>query len=146
MERPEFVLAAMAPARTAPHSPSQIQKLIFLLDMNVPDATGGPHFNFVPYDYGPFDAHVYHELDALSFDSLVEISPPVGLNTKTFRLTCDGETRGQEALCALPLPIQTYIKEVSEFVRSLSFPQLISTIYAAYPEMSVNAVFSKARQ
>ena len=146
MERPEFVLAAMAPARTDPYSPTQIQKLLFLLDKNIADATGGPHFNFEPYDYGPFDKHVYRELEALEIDNLVEIGPSIGLNTKTFRLTSDGEARGQEALCALPPPIQTYIKEASDFVRSLSFSQLVSAIYAAYPDMSVNSVFSKVRQ
>lgn len=146
MERLEFVLTAMAPAGTDPYSPVQIQKLLFLLDMNIADATGGPHFSFEPYDYGPFDKHVYRELEALESDNLVEIGPSIGLNTKTFRLTCDGEARGQKALCALPLSIQTYIKEASDFVRSLSFSQLVSAIYAAYPGMSVNSVFSKARQ
>lgn len=146
MERLEFVLAAMAPAGTDPYSPVQIQKLLFLLDVNVADATGGPHFNFEPYDYGPFDKQVYRELDALGSDNLVEIGPSIGLKTKTFRLTCDGEALGQEALCALSPPIQTYIKEASDFVRSLSFSQLVSAIYAAYPDMSVNSVFSKARQ
>jgi hypothetical protein len=34
-----------------------------------------------------------------------------------------------------------YIRQASEFVRSLSFTQLVSAIYKAYPEMRENSVF-----
>ena len=58
MTRKEVVLAALAPAKHAPHSPVQVQKLIFLIDRNIPREVGGPHFDFQPYNYGPFDKAV----------------------------------------------------------------------------------------
>ena len=142
MERSECVLAAMSPAGVDPHTPVQIQKLLFLLDRNVAADIDGPHFDFAPYDYGPFDKNVYRELEALRDADLVEIAPAIGLGTKTYRLTPSGQARGTRTLSELPLSVQTYIKEVSEFVRSLSFRQLVSAIYDMYPEMSANSVFS----
>lgn len=142
MQRSDFVLAAMAPAGTDAYTPVQIQKLLFLLDMNVADVTGGPHFNFVPHDYGPFDKNVYRELEALSHADLVEIAPSIGRGTKTYRLTSSGVEKGTGALHALAHPTQTYVQEASDFVRSLSFRQLVSAIYDVYPDMKANSVFS----
>ena len=50
----------------------QVQKLFFLLDMNIAKQTAGPHFTFEPYDYGPFDKQVYLELKKMRDDRLVE--------------------------------------------------------------------------
>ena len=36
-----------------------VQKLLFLLDREAAEIVGGPHFRFVPYNYGPFDKGVY---------------------------------------------------------------------------------------
>jgi uncharacterized protein len=66
MDRRDTVLAALAAAgANAWFSPVQVQKLLFLIDREVPAFVDGPHFAFAPYDYGPFDARVYGELDRL---------------------------------------------------------------------------------
>ena len=63
MERSELVLAALAAGgKNASYSPVQVQKLLFLVDREGEKLVGGKHFNFVPYDYGPFDREVYDEL------------------------------------------------------------------------------------
>jgi uncharacterized protein len=73
MDRQSLLLAALAASDGATHSPVQVQKLFFLLDSEIPSYTGGPHFHFIPYDYGPFDAAVYDELANLEEQGFVVI-------------------------------------------------------------------------
>ena len=141
MERLELILAAMSPAGNDSFSPVQVQKLFFLLDMNIAKQTAGPHFKFEPYDYGPFDKQVYLELGKLRDDGLVEIFEANQYGSRIYRLTNEGRRIGEEALCKLPEAVQKYICEVVKFIRSLSFAELVSAIYKSYPAMKVNSVF-----
>ena len=139
MNRQEVILAGMTPAKGAPHSPVQVQKLFFLIDRNISHLIGAHHFDFKPYDYGPFDPAVYHELEALAREQLVDIS--LNNNWRTYRLTVAGQMQGDTLLAALNPHARAYIERASQFVRELSFTQLVSAIYKAYPEMKVNSVF-----
>ena len=66
MTRQQAVLMAMAAmARGTCFSPIRIQKLLFVIDREAGDRIGGPHFDFQPCLYGPFDKTVFDELDAL---------------------------------------------------------------------------------
>ena len=113
--------------------------------MNIAKQTEGPHFNFEPYDYGPFDKQVYETLESLEGDGLVEIFEANQYGSKTYRLTNEGHRIGNEALCQLPEAVQQYIRELVKFIRSLSFAELVSAIYRAYPEMGVNSVFVQGK-
>ena len=62
MDREAFVLMALASGGEKIYSPVQVQKLLFLLDDNIPDIVEGPHFAFEPYDYGPFDTAFWNNL------------------------------------------------------------------------------------
>ena len=141
MQRSDFVLAAMAPAGTDAYTPVQIQKLLFLLDTNVAEATGGPHFNFAPYDYGPFDKEVYATLDELRASGLVEIVPGQDLKPRSYRLTSQGVTCGKSRLTSLSVKVQKYMEDLAATVRAMSFAELVSAIYRLYPEMKENSVF-----
>ena len=141
MNRREFVLAAMAPAKGAIHTPVQIQKLLFLLDDNLSEAFDGPHFDFQPYDYGPFDKNVYATLDELSRDSLVEILETPGRVWRRYRLTLDGQSNGDELMSSLSENAIDYLGKISKFVRTTPFAKLVSAIYKAYPDMKKNSVF-----
>ena len=135
------MLVAMSPAGTGSFSPVQVQKLFFLLDKNVAVQTKGPHFNFKPYDYGPFDKDVYLELENLRSDGLAEILMPRSHGSRIYKLTDKGLETGARNFEKLPEDIRRYICESVNFVRSLSFAELVSAIYKAYPEMRVNSVF-----
>jgi hypothetical protein len=135
------MLAALAASDGATHSPVQVQKLFFLLDRRIPSYTGGPHFHFVPYDYGPFDPEVYDELNRLEQQGFVVIEQQTSTRWKSYRVTPQGQQRGEKLLSEINATAAMYIKDVSKWVRSLSFPQLVSAIYKAYPEMQVNSVF-----
>lgn len=139
--RQEIILAALAPAKGSPHSPVQVQKLLFLIDREISDLLGGPFFNFQPYNYGPFDQAVYRELEDLAAKGLVRIS--FERNWRNYELTPEGQEVADKVFKDLPQTARNYIKDASKFVRSLSFTQLVLAIYKAYPEMKENSVFQK---
>ena len=141
MSKEEFILLTMSVSSDSSFTPVQVQKLFFLLDRTIPDHIGGPYFDFKPYDYGPFDEQVYSELEQLKAYELVEISTLNDSGLRTYRLTKKGVEKGKELLEQLSEPIQRYINEVISFVCSLSFAELVSAIYQAYPEMRENSVF-----
>ena len=141
MDKLLYVLCGLTPAKGATHSPVQVQKLFFLLDKGLENFMDRPLFNFEPYDYGPFDQDVYHTLEKLAGEGLVEIDIESHGRWNTYILTPEGQQRGNELLKKLPDEVQRFIRNVSEFVRKLSFAQLVSAIYKAYPEMKVNSVF-----
>ena len=140
MEKRKLVLASLAAGAVHKHTPVQIQKLLFILDQNVASDLGGPTFDFKPYDYGPFDSTVYDELRSLETEGLAT-SSTTQRGWKKYQLTPQGVVEGEAVLSELPLRASTYIRKVSSFVLSLSFADLVSSIYKAYPEMKVNSVF-----
>lgn len=139
MDRRNIILTAFAPANGASHTPVQVQKLLFLIDKEIPELVGGPHYDFQPYNYGPFDASLYDELSTLVEEGYAEVFPEH--TWLSYRLTEIGQKAGEKSLNGLSPQAQNFIKEASAFVRSLPFPQLVSAIYKAYPEMRANSVF-----
>jgi uncharacterized protein len=142
MNRNELVLAVLAAGNGAIHTPVQIQKLFFLIDRKLA-GIGGPFFNFIPYDYGPFDKDVYRAVEALSEGGDAEIIRNPCLSLNEYRLTPEGQKKGELILNSLDSNNSDFIKRLSEFVRSLSFAELVSAIYQAYPEMKANSVFKE---
>lgn len=140
MDKNELLLAAMAAGNGSEFSPVQLQKLLFLIDRNVSGDLGGTGFTFVPYDYGPFDSSVYSSLSMLEAQGLAA-SSITSRGWKTHRLTAEGQACGQQTLQKLPHRAAAYIGEVASFVQRLSFSELVSAVYKAYPEMKVNSVF-----
>jgi len=139
MERTQLVLAALSVADLGIHTPVQLQKLFFLIDKEIPHLVGGPHFDFQAYNYGPFDQAVYRELDKLALVEFVETVPQS--TWSSYRLTQQGQKHGETYLMQMDEKAIAYIRKASEFVRSLSFTQLVSAVYKAYPEMRENSVF-----
>jgi uncharacterized protein len=140
MEKRKLLLASLAAGAGHKHTPVQIQKLLFILEQNVSADLGGSTFDFKPYDYGPFDATVYEELRSLETDGLA-VSSATQRGWKKYELTHEGVVLGESVLTTLAPGTSTYIRKVSEFVRSLSFTDLVSAVYKAYPEMKANSVF-----
>jgi uncharacterized protein YwgA len=141
MKRRELILAAMAPGGGYRYTPVQIQKLVFLIDRQIPDEVGGPLFDFEPYHYGPFDRTVYDELTNLAAAGLVTIN--YGTVPRNFALTPEGETEGTKILEDASQRARDFIIKVSLFARTQSFSSLVSAIYKAFPEMRKNSVFQQ---
>jgi len=140
MERENLLLVALAAAgENAAFTPVQVQKLFFLVDREASHLVDGPHFNFAPYDYGPFDRDVYVGLEGLARRNLVRVQ-----NTGRYRvyaLSQAGFQLGATELRELPEGTRTYLANVARWVRQLSFEQLVASIYKRYPEMKANSVF-----
>lgn len=140
MTRDELILATLASAN-GEFSPVQIQKALFLLDKKASAWIGGPHFDFRPYDYGPYDQSIYTSLSSLRDAGLVEIVGDPTSKQRRYNLTGPGRDQGSAILAAQPQQISSYISQLAQFVRSLGFAQLVSSIYQEFPEMKANSVF-----
>lgn len=142
MNRKELVLATLASAEGRLFTPVQIQKAVFLLSRNLPDLVNEGHgYAFEPYDYGPFDASVYYDANALNSEGDAIIANSSTGRWKTYAASEKGVVRGQAILASLPAGKREYIKRVSDWVRSLDFSTLVKSIYEAYPEMRANSIF-----
>ena len=86
---------------------------------------------------------MYDELDSLSEGGFVEIIDPGGLQVRNYRLTSEGLEEGERAMNSVGISdnARRFAIEAVDFVRSLSFSELVASIYNAYPDMKVNSVF-----
>ncbi len=135
----------MAAYESSDFAPVQMQKLFFLLDENLEVIMDGRLFDFEPYDYGPFDHAVYAELEKLENDGLVRVywlDPTPG--SRRFALTREGIRRGNSALEQLPEHVRVYMCELSKWIQSLGFAELVGLIYKQYPDMAQNSIFHRA--
>jgi uncharacterized protein len=140
MDRRDMVLAALYPGGDHRYSPVQVQKFLFLIDRQIAVLVGGPHFDFRPYHYGPFDRNVYVELDRLADAGLVDVHEDGSI--RTYALTARGQREAETAFGSIgDRGVQDYLRRTSEFVRTQSFSALVSSIYKAFPDMRVNSVF-----
>lgn len=140
MNRDEIIIAGLSASDAgATFSPVQLQKLFFVLDREAAPGLEGPHFNFQPYDYGPFDRVLYDRLDALRGEGLVQT-----FNSGRYRLYAaspDGAARGTAILADMNPQMREYVGAVASWVRRLSFSDLVSAIYERYPDMRANSIF-----
>ena len=138
-QRSEIVLAAMAAGGLgARYDPVRVQKLLFLVDSEIPQYIDGPYFHFEPHHYGPFDKSVYEELDRLAEQREVGIDTDEGYNR--YSLTDTGYAKGTSVLEMLSDPPSSYLENTAKWIRFVPLKQLLSTIYRQYPEMAVNSI------
>jgi len=138
MDQKELVLASMAAANGGVYQPVHIQKLIFLFQERTQK---GSVFNFIPFDYGPYDASIYHRLEELASAGMVEIVGGPYTKRRLYKLTSKGVDIANVELNKLSPRDRDYLIRLSEWVRSITFAQLVGAIYTAYPEMRQNSVF-----
>ncbi len=140
MDRRDILLATFAAGgRNATFSPSQVQRMLFLVDREAAEYVGGPHFDFVAHDYGPLDRGVYDVLDELWREGLVEQRNPA--RYREFALTPKGYKAGHAVLDGFPDRVGSFLRRLVEWVRNLTFEQLAAAILKYYPDMAVNILF-----
>jgi DNA-binding PadR family transcriptional regulator len=138
--RQEWLLMALAHRKGQPLTPAQIQKAMFLMSAEARSLVSTRFYEFVPYNYGPFDASVYHDLDKLALDGLVATMPSGGRNWKLYAVTPAGLAEAAKSKRTANEIGVAYLEKVVDWVSSLSFPQLVRAIYAKYPKDQVNRV------
>lgn len=140
MTRSDIVLAGMAAAGLgAKFDAVQLQKLFFLIDREIPELIGGPHFDFRPHHYGPFDGAVYDVLDGLleSGDASADTSSS---QYPLYSLTASGAQRGVRLLEEMHDDASGYMREASDWIVATPFQPLLAAIYRQYPDMAQNSV------
>lgn len=139
----EWSLLTIAAAGGRALQPVQLQKALFLMGQNISkeQLQVEAFYAFVPYDYGPFCEAIYYDAEMLEALDFVHIARPPETRFKEYRATQRGLAKASELRVTLDPAVATYVGSVVEFVRSLSFNQLVSSIYKNYPEMKANSVF-----
>lgn len=135
----QTVLAGMAAdGPGAAFDAVRLQKLFFLVDREIPDLISGPHFDYKPDQFGPFDEAVFDELNSLIDSGHVSVDT-------TFRcplsvLTDSGVENGARILDRMPEGAWRYMKKAARWILTTSFRPMLSAIYMQYPDMAVNNV------
>ena len=141
MKRQDWTVLALSFANGRGLSAVQLQKALFLLERGLPEEVGPKFYNFTPYNYGPFDSSVYKDADVLADQSLVNISKPTGRYT-VYSITPEGAKAAKQLEAKAPARAVQHLKDIVEWIQTLTFAQLVRAIYARYPEMKANSVFS----
>ncbi len=136
----DLVLSCLAVAESQPYQPVQIQKLVFLFEKR---ALSEKIFNFTPFDYGPFDPQVYHRLEELFAEGLVNIIGQPFAKERLYVLTPKGEEYAKRSLEQLSPRNREFLNRLSQWVRKLSFAELVGAIYKEYPDMREKSVFKE---
>jgi DNA-binding PadR family transcriptional regulator len=119
-------------------TPVQVVKMLFLMEKKIPSQIGDAKFNFVPYDYGPFDPTVYSELRILQRDGLLDV---MDTKPRLYRLTPLGHRESAQLMQRIDAGVATYLRNLGMWMSGISFAQLVTAIYREFPEMRANSVF-----
>jgi uncharacterized protein len=142
IEKKRLILAVLSTGGFHKYTPVQIQKLFFLIDKLIGKKINGPYFDFVPYHYGPFDKRLYVLLDELSTEGDIVINYNQFSTHNEFFLTEQGLEKGKTELMRFMEEEIKDIRKLNDFVQSLSFSQLVASVYKAFPEMKKNSIFN----
>jgi hypothetical protein len=142
MNKNEILLAAMASIDPGTSfGPAQLQKLMFLIDAEIPQRIGGPFFSFEPYDYGPFDKEVYNAATSLQKEELLDIDH--SYRFRKYLLSDRGYSLGRQLFDSIEdQGAKSFVQEAAKWVKSVSFQEMVSAIYKQYPKMKEKSIFS----
>ena len=140
MEKEDFLLMVVAAGGSKPLTPVQLQKSLFLVAKNLAEAPE-PFYEFEPYHYGPFDIEVYSDADSLEAKGLLFSVPSPGGTWLDRAITPDGMKKAEEIEKELSEPVAKYLRDLVAWVQSLSFSNLVKSIYDLYPDYRKNSVF-----
>ncbi|MUV49295.1 type II toxin-antitoxin system antitoxin SocA domain-containing protein [Haloarcula sp. CBA1122] len=124
---------------------TRIVKGLFLIDRMFQNKLGGfagTGFEFQPYKYGPFDESIYHALDRLEEDNLIEKHVNGQYQGNEFRLTVDGERLAREAFEELDEEEQELLIWIKGKHINQPVAQLLSFVYNRYPDMAENSEYT----
>lgn len=142
MGRRDWVLLAARFATGRGLSPVVLQKSLFLLGAQLPADVGPIFYRFEPHNYGPFSRQIYQDAEWLAQDGLLVIER----NPDSYPLYCvtlAGRDRVSAFEHEVPTRVRDYLAHAVAWAQGLSFAQLITAIYAKYPEYRVNSVFNQ---
>ncbi len=136
----EWILLILSSAEGKALTPIQLQKCMFLVGRKV--NTGNDFYIFKPYDYGPFAPEIYHDVEELEKEELINIGYASNLRWKLYSITHQGQKAVEEIKKGVPKSIIAMIStEIVGWVLEKGFRDLVKEIYQEYPDFAVNSVF-----
>ena len=139
-----LLVALDAPA--AGLEPVRVQKALFLLARE-----GGlprtERYWFVPYNYGPMSPRIYRDVELLVRRGLLERLPVPGYAWGRVRATAEGRRRAEWLAAGATARDRRgleALRGIRDLVTSLSFADLLETIYERHPQYAVRSVFRRA--
>jgi hypothetical protein len=142
MTRERWLLMALAHRAGQPMTPVQIQKAMFLMAMEARQFLPQKFYDFVPYNYGPFDSDIYRDLEGLAARGLVTYDGSSDRSWKAYAATVAGVEAGLRAMTEANPKGVDYLRRAVDWVCSLGFTQLVRAIYQKYPAFKANSVFT----
>ena len=134
--RERVLIAIVASAGDTGLDRAQLQKAAFLVSEEFDEHLPSDFYKFQPYMYGPFTDEVYRDVERLCDGRVLEtITGERG--RLSYRLVRDNGT----AVCSLPDYLQSGINKIVDWVKSMSFDELVRAIYYLYPEQQRNSIF-----
>lgn len=115
----------------------RLSTLLFLVDQEIPDLVGGPHFNFTEGGYGPCDPALLGELEGLCERQLASLdcTDPYPL----YSLTRRGLAQGQSILKGAGEEVASYLDQTASWVFLADHNSLYASLYEAFPEMAARS-------
>lgn len=141
MKRKNWPLLALAASESGRLTPLQVQKALFLLGQELGAVVDDDYYHFVPYHYGPFDTAIYQDLEDLVDAGLVQKVRSEHHTGKDYELTDAGHKKVTSLKRDVPHNAMDYLRDAVEWMKPLSFSQVVSAIYRKYPKFRVNSVF-----
>ena len=141
--RKDWLLLAIASAADGKLSPVQSQEAMFLLSEEAGALVPRPFYSFHPYNYGPFDAAVYRDVDDLQQDGLLRIVHAE--RSAMYQITPAGLDHAGQLRGSLDPHATEYLERLVVWIKSLSFDAVLEAISEKYPKYTNNARLVAAR-
>ena len=122
------------------HEPIRIQKTLFKLAREA-DLPANQLYVFRPYNWGPFSAQIYEDVDNLVLAGLAERVPQPGASWARYRLTESGRNAAAAIREEASPKALRALGRISVWVKKRPFGELLRDLYADYPEMATQSLF-----
>lgn len=139
MKVSDWILITVDYAKEEGLTPIQLQKTLFLIGQSLKLKD---FYNFVPYSYGPFDSQIYSDAELLSIDGCINVTYN-GRSYPHYKISVTGSERASEIKAKMEKKDTDFIEKTVEFVKSLSFKELLKAVYKSYPAYAVNSIFKE---
>src|SRR2546421_1226747 len=139
MRPKDWTLLVISAADSQGLSPFQLQKSLFLLERrlseNIPEEKLGEAFyEFIPYNYGPFDVKIYQDAEVLEEEGLITIQSSAGRRWKIYQAIPSGLRVATKLRSEVSPRVLSYLDTIVAWVLERSFRDLVLAVYKAYPE------------
>ncbi len=137
ISRSDILLAIIAAGSTRGLSRVFVQKVVFLVSEEFKGKLSADFYDFDKYHYGPFSRDVYLDAEMLNDSGCISIRTGEYRRDDLYKI----EENCRLSDIKLPMELQQYIENTVDWVKDMSFAELVRAIYFLYPEYQENSRF-----